>query len=49
MTRDLKLYLDDVLNLPEATLSKKATREIEESIQEMKRGKCVTLEDLKSA
>jgi hypothetical protein len=38
-----------VKNLPETTLSKKNTREIEESIQQMKRGKCVTVEDLKSA
>jgi hypothetical protein len=35
--------------LPEVTLGKKKTKEIESSVQEMKRGNCVTLEELKSA
>jgi hypothetical protein len=38
-----------IRNLPEATISKKDAKEIEESIREMKNGKCLTLEDLKSA
>jgi hypothetical protein len=32
-----------IKNLPEATFSKKEAKEIEEAIQEMKRGKCVSL------
>ncbi len=35
--------------LPEATLNKKKKQEIERSIQEMKKGSYVTLEELKSA
>jgi hypothetical protein len=38
-----------IKNLPEVTVSKKEAAEIEESILEMKRGKCVTLGDLKFA
>jgi len=38
-----------IKNLPEATVSKKEAKEIEEAIQEMKRGKCVSLEELKGA
>ena len=38
-----------IKGLPEVTLSKEKTREIASSIQEMKRGSCVTLEELKSA
>jgi predicted transcriptional regulator len=38
-----------IKSLPEVTLSKKKIKEIEQSIQEMKRGNCVTLEELKSA
>jgi hypothetical protein len=32
-----------IKNLPEVTVSKKEAKEIEEAIQEMKRGKCVCL------
>jgi hypothetical protein len=32
-----------IKNLPEATVSKKEAKEIEEAIQEMKHGKCVSL------
>jgi hypothetical protein len=35
--------------LPEVTLSKEKLKEIQHSIQEMKRGNYVTLEELKSA
>jgi hypothetical protein len=35
--------------LPEVTLSKEKTKEIERSVQEMKKGSYVTLEELKSA
>jgi len=35
--------------LPEVTLNKKKKQEIERSIQEMKKGSYVTLEELKSA
>lgn len=35
-----------IRNLPEATVSKKVTKEIEDAIQEMKYGKYVTLEEL---
>jgi len=35
--------------LPEVTLSKEKTKEIKRSIQEMKKGSYVTLEELKSA
>ena len=38
-----------IKNLPEATVTKKEAKEIEEAIQEMKRGKCVSLEELKGA
>jgi uncharacterized coiled-coil DUF342 family protein len=38
-----------IRNLPEASISKKEAKEIEESIREMKNGECLTLEDLKSA
>ena len=38
-----------IKGLPEVTLSKKKTKEIENSVQEMKQGNCVTLEELKSA
>ena len=43
--------VEDVIirNLPEGTVTKKEAKEIEESIQEMKRGKCVSLEELKGA
>jgi hypothetical protein len=32
-----------IRNLPEAIVTKKETKEIEDAIQEMKRGKCVCL------
>ncbi len=35
--------------LPKASMSKKKIKEIEASIQEMKRGNCVTLEELRVA
>jgi len=35
--------------LPEVTLNKEKIKEIEQSIQEMKKGSYVTLEELKSA
>jgi len=35
--------------LPEVTLNKEKLKEIEQSIQEMKKGSYVTLEELKSA
>jgi hypothetical protein len=38
-----------IKTLPEVTLSKRKIREIENSVQEMRRGNCVTLEELKSA
>jgi uncharacterized coiled-coil DUF342 family protein len=38
-----------IRNLPEANIGKKDAKEIAESIHEMKNGKCLTLEDLKSA
>lgn len=38
-----------IRGLPEVTLGKKKSKEIEQSIQEIKRGECVTLEELKSA
>lgn len=38
-----------IKGLPEAAVSKKKRQEIEESFQEMKKGNCVTLEELKSA
>jgi len=38
-----------VKGLPEVSLSKGKIREIERSIQEMKKGSCITLEGLKSA
>jgi hypothetical protein len=38
-----------VKGLPEVTLSKKKTREIEDSVREMKKGNCVSLEELQSA
>ena len=37
-----------IKGLPEAAVSKKKRQEIEESVQEMKKGNCVTLEELKS-
>ncbi len=38
-----------IKGLPEASLSKKKIMEIERSIQEMKKGSCITLEELRSA
>ena len=38
-----------VKGLPEVTISKEEKEEIRRSIQEMKKGNCVTLEELKSA
>lgn len=38
-----------IKSLPEAELSKEKIKEIERSIQEMKRGNYTTLEELKSA
>jgi hypothetical protein len=38
-----------IKGLPEVALSKEKIKEIERSIQEMKKGNCVTLEELKSA
>lgn len=38
-----------IKNLPQASLEKKKTQEVERSIQEMKQGNCVTLKELKSA
>jgi hypothetical protein len=38
-----------VKGLPEVSLSKGKIKEIERSIQEMKKGSCITLEELKSA
>lgn len=38
-----------VKGLPEVSLSKGKIKEIEGSIQEMKKGSCVTLEELKNA
>jgi hypothetical protein len=38
-----------IKGLPEVTLRKKKTKEIETSVQEMSHGNCVTLEELKSA
>lgn len=38
-----------IKSLPEAELSKEKIKEIERSIQEMKRGNYATLEELKSA
>jgi hypothetical protein len=38
-----------IRNLPEVGVSKKEAKEIEESVQEMKSGKCVSLEELKGA
>ena len=38
-----------IKGLPEVSLSKGKIKEIESSIQEMKTGKCFTLEELKSA
>lgn len=38
-----------VKGLPEVTISKEEKEEIRSSIQEMKKGNCVTLEELKSA
>lgn len=38
-----------IKGLPEVSLSKKKRQEIEESVQEMKKGNCMTLEELKSA
>jgi predicted transcriptional regulator len=35
--------------LPEVKIQKKKMSEIEQSVQEIKRGNCVTLEELKSA
>lgn len=37
------------MGLPEAELNKEKIKEIEQSIQEMKKGSYVTLEELKSA
>ena len=38
-----------VKGLPEVTVSKEEKEEIKRSIEEMKKGNCVTLEELKSA
>lgn len=38
-----------VEGLPEVTISKEKKEEIKRSIQEMKKGNCVSLEELKSA
>ena len=38
-----------IRNLPQASVTKKEAKEIEASIQEMKRGKCVSLEELKGS
>lgn len=38
-----------IKNIPEVTLSKEKTEEIKHSIQDMKKGNYVTLEELKSA
>lgn len=38
-----------VKGLPEVTISKGEKEEIKRSIEEMKKGNCVTLEELKSA
>jgi hypothetical protein len=38
-----------IKGLPEVALSKEKVREIERSIQEMKQGNCVSLEELKNA
>jgi hypothetical protein len=38
-----------VKGLPEVTISKEEKQEIKRSIKEMKKGNCVTLEELKSA
>jgi len=38
-----------IKGLPEVALSKEKVREIKRSIQEMKQGNCVSLEELKSA
>lgn len=38
-----------IRNLPEGKVSKKEAKEIEDAIQDMKRGKCVSLEELKGA
>jgi hypothetical protein len=38
-----------VKGLPEVTISKEEKEEIKRSIEEMKKGNCVTLEELKSA
>jgi hypothetical protein len=38
-----------VKGLPEVSVSKGKIKEIEGSIQEMKKGSCITLEELKSA
>jgi predicted transcriptional regulator len=38
-----------VKGLPKVTISKKEKEEIERSVEETKKGNCVTLEELKSA
>jgi hypothetical protein len=38
-----------VKGLPEVTISKEEKEEIKRSIEELKKGNCVTLEELKSA
>ena len=38
-----------IKGLPEVALSKEKVREIKRSIQEMKQGNCVSLEELKNA
>ncbi len=38
-----------IKSLPEIKLSKKKIKEIQLSIQEMKKGNCVTIEEIKSA
>lgn len=47
----LEMIFEEIVTkgLPEATLSKEKLREIQHSIQEMKKGNYVTLEELKGA
>ncbi|WGM90358.1 MAG: hypothetical protein IAX21_01450 [Candidatus Bathyarchaeota archaeon] len=54
MNEQLRL-IEDVIeeviikSLPEVALSKEKIEEINQSVQEMKKGNCVTLEELQSA
>jgi hypothetical protein len=49
--RQIEDVIEEVVvkGLPEASLSKAKIREIKRSVEEMKKGNCVTLEELKSA